>query len=38
MHEELNYYGGKKLDKIPKCNQLNEADSFDFFYKVKKNI
>jgi len=20
MHEELNYFGGKKLDKIPKCN------------------
>ena len=38
MHEELNYYGGKKLDKIPKCNQLNEADSFDFFYKVNSTL
>ena len=38
MHEELNYYGGKKLDKIPKCNQLNEAESFDFFYKVNSTL
>ena len=38
MHEELNYYGGKKLDKIPKCNQVNEADSFDFFYKVNSTL
>ena len=38
MHEELNYFGGKKLDKIPKCNQLIEADAFDFFYKVNSTM
>ena len=38
MHEELNYYGGKKLDKIPKCNQLNEVDAFNFFYKVNSTM
>ena len=38
MHEELNYYGGKRLDKIPKCNQLNEADAFNFFYEVNSTL
>ena len=38
MHEELNYYGGKKLDKIPKCNQLDEVDAFNFFYKVNSTM
>ena len=34
MHEELNYFGHHKLNIIPKCNQLNELDSFMFFIKV----
>ena len=38
MHEELNYYGGKKLDKIPKCNQLDETDAFNFFYQVNSKM
>ena len=32
------YYGGKKLDKIPKCNQLDEVDAFNFFYKVNSTM
>jgi len=38
IHEELNYNGGKKLDKIPSCNQLNEDDAFRFFYKVNSEL
>ena len=38
MHEELNYYGGKKLDKIPKCNQLDVTDAFNFFYQVNSKM
>ena len=38
MHEELNYYGSKKLDKIPKCNQLDEESSFQFFYLVNSTM
>ena len=34
MHEELNYFGDQKLDNIPKCNQLIEKESYDFFIKV----
>ena len=34
MHEELNYFGNKRLGKIPKCNQLIENDSFMFFFQV----
>ena len=38
MHEELNFFGGEKLGKIPKCNQLNEADAFNFFYQVNSTL
>ena len=40
MHEELNYFGEKKLQKIPKCNQLIESDAFNFFYEInsKRNF
>ena len=34
MHEELNYYGDKKLQKIPRCNQLIQKESFNFFLEV----
>ena len=34
MHEELNYFGDKKLKNIPNCNQLNKDDSFKFFFQV----
>ena len=32
MHAELNYKGDQKLKNAPKCNQLIEKDSFDFFW------
>ena len=38
MHEELNYFGAKKLQKIPQCNQLDESDSFKFFYEVNSKM
>ena len=38
MHEELNYFGAKKLPKIPQCNQLDESDSFKFFYEVNSKM
>ena len=38
MHEELNYFGLKNLDNIPKCNQLSEADSFNFFFKINSKL
>ena len=38
MHEELNYFGGQKLQKIPQCNQLDESDSFKFFYEVNSKM
>ena len=38
MHEELNYFGGEKLKKIPKCNQLSEANAFNFFYEVNSKL
>jgi len=38
MHEELNYFGGKKLQKIPKCNQLIESDAFNFFYEINSKM
>ena len=38
MHEELNYFGGKNLENIPKCNQLIEADSFNFFFEINSKL
>ena len=38
MHEELNYFGGEKLKIIPKCNQLSEANAFNFFYEVNSKL
>ena len=38
MHEELNYYGQKKVKKVPKCDQTKEADSYNFFVQVNMNL
>ena len=38
MHAELNYLGDKKLKNVPKCNQLIEKDSFNFFMTVSNNL
>ena len=38
MHSELNYNGNKKLKNVPKCNQLIENDSFNFFSKVNIDL
>ena len=37
IHEELNYFGDQKI-KIPKCNQLIESESYDFFMKVNNSL
>ena len=34
LHDELNYYGNKKIVKHPKSNQFKKAEAFDFFMKV----
>ena len=38
MHSELNYLGDKKLINLPKCNQLIEKESFNFFMSVSNNL
>ena len=38
MHEELNYLGDQKLQKVPKCNQLIEQESFNFFDEVNRKL
>ena len=38
MHEELNYFGEKKLGKIPKCDQLIESEAFNFFYEINSKL
>ena len=38
MHAELNYYGDKKLTNVPKCNQLIQQESFNFFVKVNSDL
>jgi len=38
MHAELNYNGDQKLENVPKCNQLIEKESFDFFMAVSNNL
>ena len=38
MHAELNYQGDKKLKNVPKCNQLIEKESFNFFLIVNNNL
>ena len=38
IHEELNYLGKHKLNKIPKCNQLIEKESYLFFKIVNCNL
>ena len=38
IHEELNFFGANKLDKIPKCNQLFEMESFNFFITVNSSM
>ena len=38
MHEELNYLGDKKLKVVPKCDQTNAQNAFDFFMKVNSEL
>ena len=38
MHEELNYYIEKKLENIPKCNQLSELEAFYFFFQINAKL
>jgi ubiquitin C-terminal hydrolase len=38
MHAELNYLGDQKLKNVPKCNQLIEKESFDFFMTVNSHL
>ena len=38
MHAELNFFGEKSLKNVPKCNQLNEKESFNFFMEVNNNL
>ena len=38
MHEELNYFGDKRLGKIPGCNQLIELEAFKFFKQVNSEM
>ena len=38
MHAELNYQGDQKLKNVPKCNQLIEKESFEFFITVNNNL
>ena len=38
MHKDLNYFGDKKLEKIPKVNRLIEKESFNYFMTVYNNL
>ena len=38
MHEELNYFGDEKLKNVPKCNQLIEKESYNFFVRVNCSL
>ena len=38
MHEELNYFGHKRLKKVPRCNQLIELNAFNFFKQVNSEM
>ena len=38
MHVELNYLGDQKLKNVPKCNQLIERESFNFFMTVNNSL
>ena len=38
MHEELNYLGDKKLQNVPKFNQLIENESLNFFKKINSDL
>ena len=38
MHDELNYFGDKKLGVVPRCDQRNAQDAFDFFMKVNSEL
>jgi hypothetical protein len=38
IHEELNYLGDQKLKNVPKCNQLIEAESYNFFKVVNSDL
>jgi len=38
MHAELNYLGDQKSKNVPKCNQLIEKESFNYFMNVSNNL
>ena len=38
MHEELNFFGDKKLKKVPKCDQRKEEESYNFFKEENVNL
>ena len=38
LHSELNFFGDKRLNDIPKFNQMNESESFNFFMIVHNNL
>ena len=38
MHEELNYFGDKKLPSVPKCDQRIAQNAFEFFMKVNSEL
>ena len=38
MHSELNYLGEEKLKNVPKCNQLIEKESYNFFSEVNFSL
>ena len=38
MHEELNYYGDKKLENVPRCNQEIPQEALNFFTIVNDNL
>ena len=38
LHDELNYYGYKKLEKYPKCNQLIVQESLNYFLTVHSEL
>ena len=38
MHEELNYYGNKKLNVVPPCDQTIAQKALDFFLEVNNEL
>ena len=38
MHEELNYFGDRKLAVVPKCDERNAQKALEFFMKVNSEL